>query len=93
MKFKLLTKLILSIAPLMPPTPYCILAPSKAGPAAVEQEYIQSLFPKTISPFVPMSISKHVSSELFILLDKIAATVSAPIYAETRAKQLPSRYC
>ncbi len=73
----------LLIAPLTPPIPYRMLAPSNAGPAAVEQAIISSRFPRAISPLVPISI-KRASSSFSAMPDAImAATVSAPTYPAT----------
>ncbi|MBA7675251.1 hypothetical protein ES703_83481 [subsurface metagenome] len=45
-----------SIAPLVATMPCFIPPPSKAGPAEQDAVTIQSEFPTTISPFVPISI-------------------------------------
>ncbi len=69
---------IFSIAPSLALIPWVIRAPSKAGPAAVEQEMSLSLFPMTSSPLVPISMANFISSPLCISEARITATVSPP---------------
>ena len=67
-----------SMAPGAPRIPKRILAPSKAGPAAVEQARRRSRFPRTISPLVPMSMSRVSSSRRSKAAETMHPTVSAP---------------
>ena len=53
-----------SMAPLPALMPNRMPPPSKAGPAEQEVHVSQSLFPTTISPFVPMSMKRVTSSRL-----------------------------
>ena len=76
--FSSLDKSILLIAPNIPPTPCFILAPSKAGPAAVEQVITSSLLPIAISPLVPKSNNNEYFSDSNIPEDNIPAVISLP---------------
>ncbi len=70
--------LTFSIDPVAALIPCLIDMPSKAGPDAHESAMIKSLFPQSISVFVPMSIAMHISSDSNILEAKTTATLSAP---------------
>ena len=67
-----------SMAPLIALMPQETPLPSKAGPAEAEQHAIHSLLPKTISPFVPISIRSVRRSSLFIPHATVPATISPP---------------
>ena len=58
--------------------PQEILAPSNAGPAAVEQATLRLRSPNTISPLVPMSISSVRASSWSNLVATMQPTVSPP---------------
>ena len=72
------TRCACSIAPSAPRIPQAILAPSKAGPAAVEHAIRRFSFPRTISPFVPMSIISVIFFSSSRFTARRHATVSAP---------------
>ena len=67
-----------SMAPSAPRMPQVIFAPSKAGPAAVEQATRRARLPSTSSPLVPMSIIRVSFSRRSQSPLSRQATVSAP---------------
>ena len=52
--------------------------PSKAGPAEQAQHINHSLFPRTISPLVPMSINNQISSCFSMPVSRAPETISPP---------------
>ena len=70
----------LSMAPGAPRMPKVIFAPSSAGPAAVEQAAMRPFARNTISPLVPMSTRRTLSSAESSFVASTAPTVSAPTY-------------
>jgi len=67
-----------SMAPSMALIPNFMPLPSKHGPAEQAQVIIHSLFPRTISPLVPTSMKREVSSFVCILEARTPATMSPP---------------
>jgi len=67
-----------SMAPSAARIPQDSCAPSKAGPAAVEQATRRSREPSAISPFVPMSMARAGSVWVCRAVARITAVVSAP---------------
>ena len=57
-------------------------APSKAGPAAVEQQDSWPLCHRAISPLVPMSVSRRVPGFWQMELASRAVVISAPTKAD-----------
>lgn len=70
------------MAPGAPCMPWDRLAPSKAGPAAVEQQLSLPWCHRAISPLVPMSVSIRVSRPAQMPLASSAVVMSAPTKAD-----------
>ena len=68
----------LSMAPLAARIPQVTEPPSKAGPAEAAQATRNSRFPRTTSPFVPMSRNRANSSARCIPQARMPAVMSPP---------------
>ena len=66
------------MAPAVARIPQEILAPSNAGPAAVEAAHILPWWASTISPLVPMSTISTGPSSAGRFVARMPATVSPP---------------
>ena len=70
------------MAPVLPGMPMERPAPSKAGPAAVEQQDSCPLCHRAISPLVPMSVRSRVPGFWQMELASRAVVMSAPTKAD-----------
>ncbi len=76
-----------SIPPCIPRIPNLMPSPSKAGPDAQEHDTSQLLFPKMISPLVPMSTRSDTSSESYMPEAITSPTASPPRNLLTLGRQ------